>query len=189
MAQHTCRCQPRRMRLTRNMLGVALGSLLLSACGSGDVTVARGAVSQGGRLMDSGLSSVKLTADDVDALAVQVNVSEDVIRDVAPTLDEQPVWRRAIGGVTTVYRQTPEQVRSNLIGIACEGVTGQIESQAALQQNVQERFQVSTQDELTQLVNAVLGLWQSLYDASISEDADIRAAAAIACFTVEQLAG
>lgn len=131
--------------------------------------------------------TVTLAADDVGRLADQAGVADDVIRQVAPKLDEQPVWQRSLNGARTVYERTPEQVRSNLVGIACDGMRGKITTYAELYENVLIRFEGATQDEIEALVSAVEKLWQELLDASVSEDPQLKAGAALTCYTVEQV--
>jgi len=173
---------------------VALLSLmvLLAGCGSGSgsLQIADGAVQQGARVVgNKSVTAVKLSTDDVTRLADQARVSEDVIREVAPQLDNQSVWQRSLSGVQTVYQQTPAELRGNLVGLACDGMNGEIATQQQLAANVQQRFQVNNQDELTQLVHDVVGLWQDLYEARNSGDPDLQAAAVLACFTVEAMVG
>lgn len=133
--------------------------------------------------------SLTLESNDITLLADRAGVEDDVIRDVAPNLDSKSVWRRSLGGLQDVYDQTPDEVRSNLVGVACDVFAGEITNEAEFEQNIYKRFAGATAEELDAYAGAAAGLWLDLYEASISDDPDAKAAAAITCFTVEQAVG
>lgn len=130
-----------------------------------------------------------LTADDAARMATQWRVDEAVIRRVAPVLDEQPVWKRTLAGVKTVYEQIPDELRSNIAGLACEGLTGEITTYSELVIKLRERFKTSSLVQDVALANAVMELWQVLSEASRDTSQEVRAAGALTCFGVEQVAG
>ncbi len=131
---------------------------------------------------------IGLSARDANDVAIRANVDEVVIRKIAPVLDEQLMWKRTLSGVETVYRQTPDELRSNLFGLACETLAGEITTEEELASNIQQRFTTASWEEEVALMNAVLGLWQSLIEAHEDPDPEVRAVAALACFTVEKVA-
>lgn len=128
-----------------------------------------------------------LSSDDISRLAREADTVEAAIREVAPQLDAQPLWKRSLAGVQDVYMQTPDEIRSNLVGLACQGATGDISSADELWANVLERFQESTQSDAVQYYRSALGLWQDIYEASLSSEPQVRATAVLACYTVENV--
>lgn len=132
---------------------------------------------------------ITLTAAEVTSLASRAGVEDDVIRRVAPQLENQGIWGRSLKGAKTVYQQTPEEVRSNLVGLACEGWRGEIATREDLYLAIAERLYGATQDEYIAFLDSVDGLWQDLYEAGQSNDPDRRAAAILACYTVENVIG
>lgn len=167
-----------------------LAVTLLAACGGSKVQVAEGAVRQLSSIVGSrGLTTVELTADDVSRLARQAGVADDVIRDTAPQLDNQSVWSRSMINLKGVYDDTPGEIRSNLVGLACDGVRGKITNEAQLEGSLVDRFSGYRRDQLVQLRDAVVELWQDLYDAQTSSNPDLKATAVLTCFTVEQAVG
>lgn len=163
--------------------------LLLCGCG-GDVEVAQAAVREVGVVVgDRGVTALKLTGEDVSRLASQAGVSEGVIRDTAPQLDNRGVWSRSMTNLREMYTDTPGEVRSNLVDLACDGVRGKITSRAQLEQNISDRFTGYTPNQGKQLADDVVGLWQDLYEARTSSDPDLQASAVLTCFTVQQAVG
>jgi hypothetical protein len=133
--------------------------------------------------------TVELSTDDVSRLAGQANVEDDVIREVAPELEQQSVWSRSLNHMKSVYEQTPEEIRSNVVGVACELVTGEITTQEEFAESIRSRFQGATQEEEVQLALAIFELGLELDAAAASADPQERAAAVLTCFTAEQLTG
>ena len=169
---------------------VAVALLLAAGCSPGEVQISKAAVREAGNAVgNDSVSVIKLSKDDVTRLAEQAGVGDDVIRDTAPDLDNQSLWSSALGDVTDLYRDTPGEVRSNLVSIACDGARGQITSEQQLEQNVAARFTGYTPDQFRALVESVREMWQDLHDASTSDDPNRQAAAVLACFTVEQIVG
>lgn len=180
-----------RLRATAVTL---VAMLMFAACGGGaartGVNLSQTAARQVGTAVgDQSVTAIRLTADDVTALANRVDVDGAVIRQVAPEVEQQSVWQGSINGVKTVYQQTPTEVRSNLVGVACDGLYGRISTRDELLEAVAERFAGLGQDDATAFAGAVVSLWEDLYEASQSAKPEDRAAAALTCFAVEQAAG
>jgi hypothetical protein len=109
--------------------GAASAALVcvLVGCSAGGVQVAKGAVRQAGKTVgNDSISALELTSQDVSRLAAEAGVGDDVIRDTAQELDNQSLWASSMGNLRSMYEQTPGEVRSNLVGIACDGVRGEI---------------------------------------------------------------
>lgn len=176
----------------RALVGVCLALpclLLLGGCGGTGARVSTSAVKQLTQVVGGdAATTVSLNADEVSRLARSAGVSDEIIEDAAAQLDSQTIWQRSLTGVRNVYEQTPEEVRSNLVGLACDVLQGDISTLAEFEASVYERFEVYGQDELLSILESVYGLYQDLEEASRSGDEE-RAAAAVTCFTVEELVG
>lgn len=98
---------------------------------------------------------IKLNADYVSRLADEAGVSESAIRETAPKLDDQSLWSSSIDNLEHIYTNTPGEVRSNLVDLACDGVRGEITSEDELNQNIAYRFTGYTPDQLQALANSV----------------------------------
>ena len=161
---------------------------LLASCG--DPEVASSAVKQIALAMgDDSTTVLKLSSDDVGLLSREAGVSDDVIRSTAPELDQQSLYSALSAGLSDFANTVPSELRSNLMGLACDGLRGKITNDEQLWQDLLQRVSEVTPDEARSYFFAVRGLWQDLYDASVSTDPDDKASAAIICFTAEQVAG
>lgn len=180
----------RRVRAKRGALisltFILAGSMLLSSCGAGSVKVATGAARQGGTALGHSPVTIEASADDVARLASRAQVKDDVIRQVAPKLDQQPTWQKSLSGARTIYDEVPDDVKEVLVGVACDGVNGEIDSVESLQVSIASKV-VASPDQISALVDSVRGLWDDLYQASMSGDPEVRASALLTCFTIEQI--
>lgn len=169
--------------------GFLVVAVTAAACGGGKVEVAQAAVREVGTVVGSSRGTLELTAGDVTHLASEAGVAEGVIRDTAPKLDNETLWSQSMTNLHQMYEATPDEVRSNLVSIACDGVRGKITTAQQLEENIAERFADYSPSEGQQLANDVLGLWQNLYEARTSSDPNLQASAVLTCFTVEQMVG
>ena len=161
----------------------------LTGCGGG-VKVASGAVDDAGRAFgNEAVTAIELSSDDVTRLANQAGVEDDVIRDVAPTLDQQPIWRPSVQGATEAYGEIPEELRTNLVGLACDVLSGQITTAEQLEFEFYSRVKAETWDQDRQAVNAFLSILGEMEAARASDDPSTQAAAVLTCFTFEEAAG
>lgn len=149
--------------------------IVLTGCG---VKISPGAVTE---VAGSAAKTVKLGGDDVTHLAGKAGVDESLVRDTAPRLDETSLWRRTVTPAKELYEQTPEEIRSAIIDIACDAWQGE-RSQADLEQAVRSAVPGATPDGVASLVKATIELWEALYNAANGTDQNERAAAAIACY-------
>lgn len=176
--------------MRRRLVGLALALELLVGCSSGEVQIAKGAVRQAGSTVGNDtVTVIKLSGDDIGRLADEAGVSENAIRSTAPELDDWNLWSSSMDSLTEIYNDTPGEIRSNLVDLACDGVRGEITSEDELNQNIAERFASYTPSQQQALANSVRGLWQDLYEARSSGNPDLVSAAVLTCFTVEQLVG
>lgn len=178
------------------MVASSLMTLGLAGCGGGQVAkaaavqIAKGAVAEVGSVVGQrGVTTIELSSEQVARLANQANVADDVIRTAAPVLDESPLWSRSIGGLKTVYTNTPGEIRATVAGMACDGVRRKITTVAQLEQNLVTRFAGYSKSQISQLTNDVLGLYKELDAALVSTDPSRKASAVLFCFTVEQAVG
>jgi hypothetical protein len=180
-------------RLVRAIkVGVAAATLgLLAGCGgSGGAQVSRNAVRQLGLAVDNtAITSVEIGGDEIGRLAVQAKVGDDAIRQTATNLDDQSRWQRWLSGTRTVYQGTPSDVRSSLLDLACDGVSGGITSAEELAAAIGTEFIGYSLEEQMELYYTVWTLWADLYEAHNSADPGERSAAVVTCFTVAQVAG
>lgn len=180
-------CQPQAMRGATILAGVALVAALTSC---GGVKIASGAVDDAGRAFgNEAVTAIELSSDDVTRLANQAGVEDDVIRDVAPSLDQQSIWRPSVQGATEAYRQIPEDLRSGLVGLACDVLTGQITTDEQLRAEFYSRLGALTWDPDRQLVDEFLSILGEMEAARQSDDPERQAAAVLTCFTFEHAAG
>ncbi|HEU4568934.1 MAG TPA: hypothetical protein VFR99_12935 [Marmoricola sp.] len=171
-------------------LAALAGLAGLTGCGPSEVQIARQAVKEAATTVgDHGVTSIRLNADEISRLAEEAGVSDSVIRDTAPRLDDESLWSSSLLDLEELYSATPGEIRSNLVGLACDGARGQITSQEQLIDNVAHRFPDRPPTQIHDLADDVVQLWQDLYDASNSNDPQLQASAVLTCFTVEQVVG
>lgn len=149
--------------------------------------VAGSAVDDAARALNVGARTVELSSDDVSRLAANADVSDDVVRRVAPEVDHKPTWDRVVSGLTTVDRASDGHIRSVALGMACDAVNGDIRTEEDLYRSLANQLVELTQQELRAVYDATRELWQDLYDALTGPDPELRATAVIACYTVEQI--
>lgn len=180
-------------------IATTLTAVLLAGCSGGTGPVVRSsrvvlsqtAVSEGARLVGAASQTVEASADDVSRLSTQAGVSEEVVRSVAPQLDQQSVWQRSVNSARSAYRRVPEELKQPVTSVACQAATGQIENREDFYRAVAEEFDVMnmSEDELGVVINDISGLYEDLVKARQSTDPNERASAVLFCFTVSQLEG
>jgi hypothetical protein len=172
-------------RLTAAFVGVVV---LLAGCSGQTVKISAGAVDQAAAAIGgSARGSLELTADDLSRLAAASNVSEDVIRSTAPQADSTPLWQRTLRSAKTLEARTEGSVRDVALGVACDGFNGDITSVDQLYASLAGQLAGLTESELRAIAEATVSLWQELYDAHNSSDPEERAAAVLACYTLESV--
>jgi hypothetical protein len=163
-----------------------ISAFLLAGCG-GSVKVAPQAVEEAAIALGGATRVVELSSDDISRLASQADVADDAIREVAPQADSQPLWSRAIAGARTVNERTEGMIRDVAIGVACDGVNGEIQSVEDVYFSLANQLQGLSESELESITTATVQMWQDLYDARLSDDPDLRAASVLVCYTISQV--
>lgn len=130
-----------------------------------------------------------LTPADVERLATLANVEPDVLESVASSLAEQDVWKQSMDGVRAIYDDTPEEVESTLVDVACQAIAGTIHTDYQLHYAIYQRVNGFNEEEINGLTETAFGLHKVLYDASGSDSAEDRAAAVLTCHTLEETQG
>ena len=181
MSAHTA---PHRERIPW-IIGLLAIVPIVTGCTGEELKVASGAIEDGNSAFGRTVSEIKLSDAEVSQIADEAGVSTSVVKEVAPSLDSEPVWQQSMTDVHPVAA-ADDPVSEGLLDIACQGVTGQIQSDQELYDAIVAEFDPRTQDEAVALATDVRGLWQDLYDAYNSDD-ESKAAAALTCFTVKYI--
>lgn len=178
-----------RRRSIPSVVVLVAAVLVLQACFGQTVTVSRNAVRQAAPLLDTTVAVVEFSADDVVRFSRQADVSEQVIRESAESLDAAGAWHLSMENLTRVYQVTPPELRGPLLGVACDGISGQIQTREDLDQAIIARVQSLGYPPEKQYGDAVVQLWSDLEQAMRSPNPDFRAAAVLTCATIENVAG
>ena len=79
-------------------------------------------------------------------------------------------------------------MRDVALGVACDGLNGEIASEQDLYDSLASQFQGLTQSELEAAVDSTIALWEDLYQASTIGSDEERAVAALTCYLLEAVA-
>lgn len=172
------------------LLLAALGlCLLTSSCGGRGVAVSRPALDDFRVVTRLDVpSTVELSGDEVTLLASRASVSEDVVRDVAPALHEQPAWKTATTQLRELMSAVPEDVRSGTLDLACQVIQGDIQTEEQLVQALMEQFGSATRDEAVQVVDSFSGYYNDMTLALEAGD-ESAAAVVLSCYLAEVSSG
>jgi hypothetical protein len=129
--------------------------------------------------------TIELSDGEVTTLARQASVSDDVIRDVAPSLDSENTWKSSITRLRELYGAVPEEVRSGTITIACDALNGEYETVDDVAQALFDEFGPVDEPQVQQIVQSFLDYYYDM--AAALESGDTRAAAVVlTCFIADQ---
>ncbi|HKX68978.1 MAG TPA: hypothetical protein VJN29_17320 [Intrasporangium sp.] len=171
-------------RFTVGLVGVVV---LLAGCSGSTVKISASAVDQAAVAIGGSARSLELTADDLSRLAAAGGVSEDVLRSTAPQADSAPLWQRTLRSAKTLDARTDGSVRDVALGVACDVSSGEIRSVEQLYGSLANQLAGLTESELQATAEATVLLWQDLSEAANSSDPRDRAAAVLACYTLESV--
>lgn len=157
----------------------------LGGCGSG-VHISESAISEfrvATRLHVP--TEIELSGDDISLIARRANVSEGVVKDLAPELETEPVWKSSTTRLQEAFGRVPAEIRSGSIDIACQAIQGEIESEQDLADALNEKFGSVSDSEAKQIVDSLVGYYQDMSSALERGDSDA-AAVILTCFIAEQ---
>ncbi|WP_243060117.1 hypothetical protein [Nocardioides sp. SR21] len=169
---------------------VTLLALLAGGCGDEETAIPADAVSEASGIVGSSADdALTLAPADIERLATQANVKQDVLESVASTLAEGDVWTQSMSGVRTIYDDAPEGVPSTLVDVACKAVATNIHTDYQLHYAIFQRVNGFNEQEIDGLTETTFDLYHALYEASRSDEAEDRAAAALTCHTLAEMQG
>ena len=165
-------------------------ALLLWGCGDEATEIPADAVSEAGDIVGSSdHDALPLAPADIERLATQANVKRDVLESAALSLAEGDVWTQSMEGVQTIYDDAPEGVAPTLIDVACKAVATNIHTDYQLHYAIFQRVSGFDEQEIDGLTETTFDLYQVLYEASGSDQAEDRAAGVLTCHTLEETQG
>jgi hypothetical protein len=165
-------------------------AILLWGCGDEATEIPADAVSEASDIVGSGAQdALPLAPAETETLATRADVERDVLGSVASSLAEEDVWTRSLEGVQTIYDDAPEGVAPTLVDVACKAVATNIHTDYQLHYAIFQRVNGFDEQEIDGLTELTSGLFQVLYDASGSDQAEDRAAAVLTCHTLEETQG
>jgi hypothetical protein len=88
--------------------------------------------------------------------------------------------------VSELNENTKGPVRDVALGVACDGLKGEIESEEDLYNSLSQQFYDLTRDELELLVSHTIELWSVMYNAYAYGDDWDKAAVSLACWSLER---
>jgi hypothetical protein len=118
---------------------------------------------------------IRMTSQEVNEVANSVNVSEEVVWEVVPQVDQMRVWRQTVQRAIELRQiELKEQARQHAyavsVGVACDAFLGEIQSRQELVDSLAEQVYGLTQAELEQLVTDTIELYAMWRDASTDDD-------------------
>ncbi len=132
--------------------------------------------------------TITLEDSEISVLAKQANVSDDLIRDVAPRLDEEPVWKSSLTKLHEFIEAVPEDVRSAALSTACDFIENPDMTIDDIADALLEELTPTTQSEAEVIAQSFIDYYVDLSDALAAGD-EKAAAVALSCYIVEQAAG
>jgi hypothetical protein len=171
------------MRPAKLVLVVLLVLLTVSACGR--VKISPAALDDFRNTTRLSVpDAIELSDDDISRLAVQGNVDEAVIRDVAPTLDSQSTWKSSLTKLREIVDDVPEEVRAGTIDVACDAIKGELTTIEDFAQALYEQFPTDETD-VEQIVTSFYDYYVDM--SAALEAGDERAAAVtLTCYIASE---
>lgn len=161
--------------------------LITTAASCGSVKVAAGAVDEAARAVGGQFKTVELSGDQIETLARGASVSEDTIREVAPSLDAQGPWQQSVTKARAIGAQFGPPVAEVSLGVACDGLAGDIKTEQDLYVSLAKQVYGLTQSQLQSLATSTRELWQTMYTAHKTGTQQDKATVALACYTVQNV--
>lgn len=159
--------------------------LTATAChNAGSLRISASAVDDAARGVGAASRELVLTSDDVAHLAQEAQVTDDVIRGVAPQVDSLPQWRQQLSHVGEVYQQVQDSEAAQIVvGVSCDGLKGKISTSADVYDSLVQQLPAGMEREAQQLAEDSMELWQDMYTAFTTGTDQDRAAVSLACYT------
>ena len=129
--------------------------------------------------------TIELGDDQVRLLASQAGVGDEVIRDVAPSLDAQPTWKSAITRLREVYDDVPDEIRSGSIEIVCDFLQEEITSYEEFVAALGEAFEPHLEPEWAAISQSLVGYAEDMDNALAAGD-ERAASVALSCYIADQ---
>lgn len=153
------------------------------------VEIAASAVDDLARALGRVSRRVELPESQVGALALKVNVKDDVVAATARDAGASTTWRRISSSVSQLYNATNGPERSAVVATACDYFTDGSATAANLVVNLAKAHAGKvTANKLRLLVEDTNKLIKDLQKAANSSDPYERAAIPVLCYTVGQFA-
>ena len=150
------------------------------------VEIARGALREFGSTTHLRVpKTVTLNDSEISTLAKQADVSDDVIRDVALSLDKQSTWKSSITQLREIYAAVPEEVRSGTISIACDAIQGEYATIDDVAAALYAEFGPANEATVQQIAQSFVDYYYDMRDALAAGD-ETSAAVTLTCFIAEQ---
>jgi hypothetical protein len=134
------------------------------------VRVPVGAANDVSRVVGATRPRISLSYEEVSEVARTVDVSEEVVVDVAPRVNQLAVWQRAVSAAIAVHEQTKGTTRAITVGVACEIFQGEIDTWDELYQSVAKQAFWLTQAEIVQLAKDAYEMYRLLDNAASGTD-------------------
>jgi hypothetical protein len=112
-------------------------SLVLALVACSTVKLGQAAADDAFRAVGKAGGDVVLAPDDLERFSARYGVSSDAMKRVAPEAASVPSWSNVKSRIASIYRAVnDDEAASAATGIGCEGLTGQIKTEAELQESL-----------------------------------------------------
>jgi hypothetical protein len=177
-------------RLPLTLLALLL-TITAAGCGT-KVKIATGALDEMRNVTRLNVpKTIELSDSNISTLANQADVSESVIREVAPELDTQSAWKSSLTKLREFVDRVPEEIRAGTIEVACDAVKEYADGQPVpleeLAETLVDKFNPVDDAEIVQIANSFIDYYVDMQGAM---DAGNEKAAAVilTCYVAEQSA-
>jgi hypothetical protein len=178
------------MSMLARVVMPTLLALVLLGCGEEATEIPADAVSEASNIVGGRANgALPLAPADIERLATQANVEQDVLESVASSLAKEDVWMQSMQGVQTIHDDTPEGIAPTLVDVACKAGATNIHTDYQLHYAIFQRVSGFDEQEVDGLTATTFGLYQVLYEANGSDQAEDRAAAVLTCHVLEETQG
>jgi hypothetical protein len=129
----------------------------------------------------------RITLDDaeISTLARQADVSDDVIRNVAPKLDEEPVWKSSLTKLHELLDAIPDEIKSGTIQVACDAIEDPNMTTDEAAQELYAQFGDVSESEIEQIATSFVDFYNDMH-AALQEGDEKAAAVTLSCFVADQ---
>jgi HAMP domain-containing protein len=159
----------------------------VAACNGNTVRLSQAAADDALRAVGRTGQEVALGQDDLSRLTAKYNIQEEAVRQAAPSVQSSPAWvsvQKRTSEIVEAAAEDETGVVSAAVGVACDGLTGQIKTPQQMSQSLASAVEGMAPNRAFVLQQATRRLEAELAQIALDGSEDDKATALLFCYTL-----